>query len=115
MLVSLFSLICGQTLQLIKPRDVPLNAINVKFICDNAEKILKDSTVGYLKSAKLRGSLFQENPEPGVISSVDTQFFVDHKEPLAVLQNFREAGRWCLGELLEGHEFLIMLPVQSPA
>jgi hypothetical protein len=94
--------------------DVKTNVVNTAFIRDNAQKILDAATVGYLKSAKLRGSLFQENAHPGVISSIYTEFFVDHKEPLEALENFKAAGRgWCLGELLDGHEFLLILPICS--
>ena len=63
---------------------------------------------------KLRGSLFKDvevAPEPGVISLVFTEFYVDHEEPLAALQTFKNTGKWSLGELLDGHEYLIILAV----
>ena len=72
---------------------------------------MKDTPIGYLKTAKPCGSLFQDDYEPGVVSSVLTDFFVDHAEPLAALDGFKADGDWCLGELLDGHEFLIILPV----
>jgi hypothetical protein len=92
-------------------QDVKIDGIDTKFICDNAKKILEASPVGYLKSAKLRGSLFQDDHNSGVISSVDTQFYVDHKEPLEALEVYKGEGRWCLGELLDGHEFLVVSQV----
>jgi hypothetical protein len=32
--------------------------------------------------------------------TVFTEFYVDHKEPLEVLDKFRVKGKWCLGDLL---------------
>ena len=49
----------------------------------------------------------------GAISSVDTNFFVDHAEPLKALNRVREGGLdWPLGELLDGHEFLLMIEIR---
>jgi hypothetical protein len=45
------------------------------------------------------------------VSSVDTLYFVEHEEPLKVLAWVRESMAWPLGELLEGHEFLLILQV----
>jgi hypothetical protein len=39
-----------------------------------------------------------------------TEFYVDHAEPLAALSVFKDKRRWSLGDLPEGHEFLIILP-----
>jgi len=52
----------------------------------HAKNILTSTTVTYLKTAQLRSSLFKENPAPGVISSVFTEFYVDHEEPLEALK-----------------------------
>ena len=92
---------------------IKVSSIDLSFIRDHAEKVLKDTTVGYLKSAKPCGSLFQNDCEAGVVSSVFTNFFVDHAEPLAALDGFKEKGGWCLGELFDGHEYLVILPVTS--
>lgn len=60
---------------------------------------------------QLHGSLFNKDCTSGAGSSVFTEFYVDHDEPLAALQVFKERGKWSddMGELLEGHEFLIIL------
>ncbi|KAG5650887.1 hypothetical protein H0H81_010648 [Sphagnurus paluster] len=92
---------------------VKIDSIDLDFIRENAAKILKDTTVNYLKAAQLRGALFQDSPDSGVVSSVYTAFFVDHAEPLAALESFRKAGRWCLGELVEGHEYFVVFPVRT--
>ena len=83
------------------------------FICDNAKKILAASDSSYLKAAHLCGSLFQEVEEvaPGTVSSVFTDFYVNHEEAWEVLGKFRAKGKWCLGDLLDGHEFLALFSV----
>ena len=93
-------------------QSINVSSINLSFIHDHAEKVLKDTTIDYLKTAKPCGSLFQNDCETGVVSSVFTNFFVDHAEPLAALDGFKDSG-WCLGELLDGHEFLVILPVTT--
>ena len=72
--------------------------------------IFNVTPVEYLRDIKLRGSLFGDDSS-GAVSCVYTEFYVDHKEPLEALNIFRSRNRWCLGELLDGHEFLILLPV----
>lgn len=69
------------------------------------------SPVKYLRDAELRGSLFEENCTPGAISLVFTNFYVDHAEPLSALSIYKKE-KWVLGELLDGHEFIIILPIQ---
>ena len=81
----------------------------VGFIRDNAEAIARESPVNYIKDAQLRGSLFDPNDASGAISSVDTSFFVDHTESLEALKWVRGGLDWPLGELLDGHEFLLVL------
>ena len=92
---------------------VSISNIDVDFIRCYAHKILDTTTVKYLQNIQLQGSLFQDNPEPGVISSVYTEFYVDHREPLLALEKFKKMDRWCLGELLDGHEYLVVLPVET--
>lgn len=60
---------------------------------------------------QLHGSLFEVGCTSGAVSAVYTEFYVDHEEPLSALEVFKEQGKWFLGELLEGHEFLIILPI----
>jgi hypothetical protein len=88
--------------------------IDTMFIRANAQKILDASTVGYLKSATLRGSLFEETADPGIISSIycDTGFLLNRQEPLEVVEHYKKAGRWCLGKLIDGHHFIILLPLR---
>jgi len=84
------------------------------FIRDNAEGILASSSISYLRAAKVTGSLFQEGCDSGAVSSVFTGFYVDHAEPLEALEQYKAIGQWCLGDLLDGHEFLAIFPMTAP-
>lgn len=89
-----------------------ISTVAVDFIRDNAEAIMKTSPIGYVKDAQLRGSLFDREDTSGAVSSVYTHFFVNHTEPLEALAWVREGMEWPLGELLDGQEFLLMIPVR---
>lgn len=89
-----------------------IKAIDMAFIGDNATAILATSPIEYLRTARLVGSAFNPTSTTTAISSVYTNFFVDHVEPLEALTEFlAKAGQeaWPLGELLDGHEFLIIV------
>jgi len=75
----------------------------------HAQTILATSPMAYIKEVELRGSLFDNECPTGAISSVFTSFYVDHDEPLEALNMYKETG-WVLGDLLDGHEFLLILP-----
>ncbi|KAF9475129.1 hypothetical protein BDN70DRAFT_865310 [Pholiota conissans] len=102
---------------LTKYSDVNLEDVDMDFIARNAERIFSTTPVSYLKLKEgglLRGSLFQkEKCEAGAVCSVFTNFYIDHREPLGVLETFRKRGVWPFGELLEGHEFLVIVPVEK--
>jgi len=88
----------------------PIQHIDFTFIKSHAALVLKASPVDYIKSAQLRGTLFEDNPiDPTAVSSVFTEFYVNHNEPLEVLRGYK--GVWPLGALLEGHEFLVLVRV----
>ena len=89
-----------------------INTVALGFIRGNAEAVMEVSPISYVKDAELRGSLFDPEDTSGVISSVYTQFFVDHTEPLEALAWVREGLDWPLGELLDGCEFLLMIEVR---
>jgi hypothetical protein len=89
-----------------------INTVAVSFIRDNAEAVTKVSPISYVRDAELRGSLFDPEDTSGVISSVYTNFFVDHTEPLEALAWVQEGLDWPLGELLDGYEFLLMTEVR---
>lgn len=74
---------------------------------------MKVSPIRYVKEAKLRGSLFNPEDASGLVSSVDTSFWIDHTEPLEVLARTRETIEWPLGELNDGHEFWLILEARQ--
>ena len=98
---------------LLLTEDISIDGIDTEYCRLNAKKILACTPVSYLKNLQLHGSLFEENCTTGAVSSVNTSFYVDHMEPLDALRRYQEANRWILGELLDGHEFLIILPYTS--
>ena len=89
-----------------------VNTVRLDFIKEHAEEIMKASPISYVKDAKLRGSLFNPEVASGLVSSVDTGFLVDHTEPLEALAWARDIVDWPLGELHDGHEFLLVLEVR---
>ena len=76
---------------------------------------MRASPISYVRSAKAYGSLFDPADTSGMVSGVDTNFFVDHTEPLEALAWVREIMDWPLGELIDGHEFLFILEVRRRA
>jgi hypothetical protein len=91
--------------------DYKIENVDLTFGQKHAKSILESSPVGYVNSMQLHGSLFKDNCTTGAISTVFTNFYVDHDEPLAALAEYNKKGQWCLGALLEGHEFLIIVPI----
>ena len=91
---------------------VNIYSANLNFIHDVVTKIILASHISYLETAQLTGSVFNEGDESGAVSSVFTAFYVDHVEPLEALEKFKLRGRWCLGELLDGHKYLAIFPVE---
>ncbi|KAI0685879.1 hypothetical protein C8T65DRAFT_773272 [Cerioporus squamosus] len=96
---------------LCKLNSLATKQVDLQFIATHAQGVLKSTTIEYLKTAELRGSLFQPSVTNGTVSSVYMQFFVDHAEPQEALNVYVEQNRWVLGALLDGHEFLLLLPV----
>lgn len=92
-----------------------MKPVKLDFIRDHAEGIMTASPISYVKNAKLQGRLFKPNDASGIISCVDTRFFVDHTEPLEALAWARENRDWPLGELADGHEFLLILEARRRA
>ena len=93
---------------------LPVSDIDLDFIRRNAAKALESSTVQYLRNAQVRGSLFEEATD-GSISVANTEYFIDHEEPDAILRYYVEKKQWPLGTLKEGHEFAVIMPTPSHA
>ncbi|CAG8402782.1 unnamed protein product [Penicillium salamii] len=83
--------------------------VSLDLIQQHAREIMQVSPISYIRSAQLHGSLFDSSTESGLVSGVNTRFFVDHVEPLEALEEVKAKWHWPLGELEEGHEFLMIL------
>lgn len=87
-----------------------LESVDLSMAEIHATGIMDASPVDYVRTAKLRGSLFDNKVSDGTVSCADTNFFVDHAEPDAALNAIVGKGiEWPFGELPEGHEFLILI------
>ncbi|KAK2036412.1 hypothetical protein LZ31DRAFT_536413 [Colletotrichum somersetense] len=89
--------------------DIRFSEVSMDFARNYAAGVLKASPVNYIRNAKLCGSLFNSDDTTGMVSGVDSNFYVDHGEPLEALAWFKEDGNWPLGELPDGHEFLFLV------
>ena len=72
--------------------------------------IMQASPIPYIREARLRGPIFDPGDQTEIISGVDTQFFVDHGEPLEALSIVKETCEWPLGSLHDGYEYLLIFP-----
>lgn len=87
--------------------------LSLDYIRDNASGILASSPIEYLRKAKLSGSLFNRLDNSGLVCGVDTNFFVDHTEPLQALEQVRKFREWPLGDLIDGCEFLVIIQAKK--
>ncbi len=91
--------------------------IDLKFIAHHAKDIIQACNIPYLSHTQVIGSIFDKQPlhiidiNQQPVSLNKTDFFVDHKEVLVTLKDLHK--KWILGPLLEGHEFLVVLPTTS--
>ncbi|EEU33995.1 uncharacterized protein NECHADRAFT_85402 [Fusarium vanettenii 77-13-4] len=82
------------------------------FTRQHAQEVLKASPIDYVAAAVVKGSLFG-NDSTDLVSGADTQFFISHEEPDAAMNDALSQGRWPLGNLPEGHEYLLVLPAKT--
>ena len=74
--------------------------------------IFSSCPVNYIRHANHNDASLDGTCDNRPLCSIDTGFYVDHTEPLEVLRAVHRdrPGQWCLGDLREGHEFLLILP-----
>lgn len=94
---------------------------NLDFIRKHISQVLHGSSIAYLRSTKLHGSLFaasntsgeyeDEDENDGTICCVETEFFMEHEEALQALDYLETHKKiqWPLGDLLEGSEFVLLV------
>lgn len=86
-----------------------IEKVDLGFINETASKVLSTSPIPYIRDSKLCGTIFDALDASGMVSGVNTHFFVDHKEPLEALEVVKDQWEWPLGSLPEGHEYLLIL------
>ncbi|CRK32826.1 hypothetical protein BN1708_005928 [Verticillium longisporum] len=89
--------------------DIRFAEVVLDFAQAHAAGVLAASPIEYIQAAKLRGSLFDSRDTGGMVSCVDSGYYVDHDEPFEALAWFNANGTWPLGDLPDGHEFLLLV------
>lgn len=90
--------------------------VDLSLTRQEASAVMASSPVEYVRTARLHGSLWEENVRDGTVSSADRGFLVDHGDPMAALEAMRQKGvSWPFGELLEAHENLVMVKAKEVA
>ena len=89
-----------------------ISTISLEFTKGHAQEIMKAFPIRYISDAKLRGNLFNLEDASGLVSIVDTGFWVDHTESLKALVWTRERMDWPLDD---GHEFLFIIEARRRA
>lgn len=74
---------------------------------------MSTSPIPYIRKAELCGIIFNADDTSGIVSGVNTHFFVDHTEPLEALAVVEIEWQWPLGKLPDGHEYLLILPAKQ--
>lgn len=98
--------------------------LDLKFTQSEIRAVLDTTPIEYIKSAEPRGSLFEggvgsgEDTAERPVCTLFTSFFVDRTEPTETLARWK-AGlgnevSWPLGDLPEGHEYLVLLKAPGP-
>lgn len=88
-----------------------MDAVSLAFVREHTKAVITASPINYIRNAKLCGRLFDSDDKSGLVSSVDTNFFINHTEPLEALVRVRKRLDWPLGELFDGHEFILTIEV----
>ncbi|CDM31854.1 Acyl-CoA N-acyltransferase [Penicillium roqueforti FM164] len=97
----------------VKAFDRTIEKVDLDFIAKNANETMSTSPVPYIRDAELCGIIFDGKDTTGIVSGVNTKFFVDHKEPLKALAVVEKKWDWPLGKLPEGYEYLLILPASA--
>ncbi|KIW28090.1 uncharacterized protein PV07_07774 [Cladophialophora immunda] len=87
-----------------------LEDVNLQVVRDHARGVMASSPVRYVRSATLKGRLFEEDSSQRVFCCADTNFWVDHMEPAEALAAVKARGLgWPFGDLPDGHEYLLLV------
>ncbi|KAF9252606.1 hypothetical protein DTO027I6_3049 [Penicillium roqueforti] len=97
----------------VKAFDRTIEKVDLDFIAKNANETMSTSPVPYIRDAERCGIIFDGKDTTGIVSGVNTKFFVDHEEPLKALAVVEKKWDWPLGKLPEGYEYLLILPASA--
>lgn len=87
-----------------------IGEVDLDIVKQYGRTIMASSPVSYVKKAIPKGTLFDHVVHDGSICCAFTDFWVDHNEPLELLQSVKAKGvEWPLGELPGGCEFLVIV------
>lgn len=79
------------------------HSFDPNFIKEHAEKVMAVSPIPYVRDA-IFGDV-----DDDVIPTVDTDFFVDHTEPVQALESVKASGVNWFGGLPDRHEYLLFI------
>lgn len=80
--------------------------VPLDFVRNNATAILASSPVLYIQNAKPAGTIFKAGGD--LRCGADTSFHIDQKEAKEAVAELEAKDEWPLGELIEGHEYLLL-------
>jgi hypothetical protein len=87
--------------------DNGIENVNLETVKGHGSAIMASSPVEYVRNAQL---VSRDSDNGGTVCCcASTDFWVDHAEPLAVLEEVKQRVAWPLGELSEGCEFLVLV------
>ncbi|RMZ69554.1 amp-binding enzyme [Pyrenophora seminiperda CCB06] len=88
-----------------------IEKVDMNMVKEHSAGVMTSSPVKYVREAKLKGSVFGvvNDSDDGTVCCADTQFWVDHTEPLAAVAEVKKRGIWPFGELPDGCEFLVLV------
>lgn len=86
-----------------------IEKVPLDFMRNHADAIMKASPIPYIRDAEPCGRLFDPEDTTGMVSGVNTRFWVDHEEPLEALKSIYQDWQWPLGDLPDGREYLLIL------
>lgn len=80
-------------------KDICFVDVSLKFARDHALGLMRVSPIKYIRDAKLCGSLFNADDTSGMVSGVNSNFFLDHDELSDALAWFQESlfVTWLMG------------------
>lgn len=92
-----------------------IEEVDLKYMQNSAWYTMNASPIPYVRDAPFSGSLFGFSlpRKSDNVASADTKFYVGHAEPDKALERVKGQGRWPLGGLAPGHEYLLIIRAKA--